>query len=590
MITLHRLLVLLAFLYIGLFANAADVLIDEIACLRNVADSLHSVGRTDSAIVVGSRAIELAEQSGDAVQIVGTNAAQGVFLRSTGRVDEALEHYRKALDIVTSDAFRDNPDQEAIEEIASLYINLAVLNLDMAHKDEASKYAIQAADWTGRSHDAGLRSQIFGVVGSVLTGAGELQQAMKYQTLSYDNALESGNDEAAFRSAAYTMLLSDRLGDKASVNKWREKCVDMMPEIESTMARLLYYQVECSIHLRNGEQAEAIGFFKKILALDNIESLPFIQYDCYNNMHLAYADLGEYKEAYATLLKGNEVRDSLYEHEKAESLRDLTVKYETKETELALVQSEARRAGVLMWLMVALVLILVLVMSFLIYVSRQRRQRLEREMEFASLRADIGRRLTQQYVEGLENERERMARELHDGICNDLLAIRMNMDKGVPEDITTKLIDSCRESVRRISHELMPPEFAYASIDEVIRYYIGKLSEANAGKVSLSYSSSPVAAPWSSVGDNVALETYRIVQEAVGNALKHSGAGEVKVSMSLEEKMLRVIVEDNGSFGAGGRRGIGLSSMNRRAASINGEIKVEHPGQNGTRITFTVVL
>ena len=116
-----------------IFASAAPlasaVTVEEIAALRNAADSLHSIGRTDSAEIVGRHAVLLAEKSGDPTQIVGTNAAHGVFLRSLGRIDEALKSYETALEIVTSGQFRENPDQEAIEEIASLYINLAVLNL-----------------------------------------------------------------------------------------------------------------------------------------------------------------------------------------------------------------------------------------------------------------------------------------------------------------------------------------------------------------------------------------------------------------------------------------------------------------------------
>ena len=61
--------------------------IEEIARLRELADSLHSVGRTDSALTVGEQAIRLAEKAGDPTQIVGTHSAQGVFLRSSGRVD-----------------------------------------------------------------------------------------------------------------------------------------------------------------------------------------------------------------------------------------------------------------------------------------------------------------------------------------------------------------------------------------------------------------------------------------------------------------------------------------------------------------------
>ncbi|MDE6650357.1 MAG: hypothetical protein K2K45_10560 [Muribaculaceae bacterium] len=561
----------------------------EIASLREAADSLHSIGRTDSAVIVGQRAIDLAEKSGDLTQIVGTHSAQGVFLRSLGRIEEALASYDAALAIITSGEFREHPDQEAVEEIASLYINLSVLNLDTQHKEQAVRHAELAGEWIAKSDDAELRSTIYGVVGSVLTGCGAPEKAMHYQELAYKDALACGDVESAFRAAAYAMLAADRLGDKESARDWREKCNGLLPEIESSMAKLVYYQAECSICLKNGDDHGSLEWFDKILHIDGIDRLPFVKFDCYNNMHIAYSELGDYKNAYSVLLKSNELRDSLWQEEKAESLRDLTVKYETKETELALAQSEARRAGTLMWLFAALGLLLAGVIIFVWYAGRQRRRRMQKELEFAALRADIGRRLTHQYVEGLENERQRMSRELHDGVCNDLLAIQMNIAGGRSIESTVELIDRCRESVRRISHELMPPEFAYASIDEVVRFFVAKQRMANEGSIDISYvSDASEGMSWQDVPDAVSLEIYRIVQEAVGNSIKHSGASEISVSLSLGPGGIIAEICDNGNYDKSGRKGIGLDSISKRAKSINGVADVLTYEGKGTTVRLTI--
>lgn len=266
-------------------ASASDL--TDAARLREVADSLHNSGRTDSAAIVGAQAIELAHASGNAPMIVGAHSAQGVFLRSLGRIDEALANYEAALEIVTTEEFRANPDEEAIEETATFYVNLAVLELDLQHKEEAAKNAVQAGEWIGRSDDAGMKCSIYGVVGSVLTACGDLDKALEYQNLAYDNALESGNRDGAFRAAVYTMLISDRTGKKEEAEEWREKCREMLGEIVSTMSKLLYYQAECSICLKNDDSRGAVQWFDKILSMDGIDNMPFVKYDCYNNMHVA---------------------------------------------------------------------------------------------------------------------------------------------------------------------------------------------------------------------------------------------------------------------------------------------------------------
>ena len=584
-----RLILLLAGVALGMNLLNAQSL-GHIDNLRQTADSLHSVGQTEEAIKIGEKAIKLAEESGDQIQIVGTHAAQGVFLRSMGRIDEALNSYNKALQIITDETFRQNLNQDAIEETASLYINLAVLNLDMQNKEQAAQNARLAAEWVSKSDDAELKSAIFGVAGSVLTACGELAEAMAYQTLAYDNAQACEDPETAFRAAAYSMLLSDRLGDKSKAEEWRDKCEELMPRINSIMAKMVYYQAECSICLKNNNPRGAIKWFETILNTDGIANLPFIKYDCYNNLHTAYYELGDYENAYKTIVKSNEVRDSLWQREKEENLRDLTIKYETQETKLALTQSEKKRSEAMMWAFITLAILLILIIVFIIVLNKNRREKLKKEAEYANLRADIGKQLTQQYIEGLENERARMSKELHDGVCNDLLAIEMNVKNGTAQDNTAELISLCRDSVRRISHELMPPEFNYATIEEVVRYFINNRKESYKDHTTIGYSSFIENAQWSDIPDFMALDLYRIIQEAVGNSLKHSGAGKIDVSMKLIGNRLEVVVSDDGRYKLSNSKGLGLESIQKRAKAINAKIEMRTKEGEGTTLKLHLTL
>lgn len=556
---------------------------NRIEQLLETADSLHGAGRTDSASVLGREALELARQSGDATMQVASLSSQGVYLRSLGRLDEAAANYDSALKIVTSGKFRDNPDDEAIEQIASLYVNLAVLNLDTQHKEQAMANARTAAEWIARSSDLSLRSTIYGVVGSIFTACGELGEATRYQALAYDDAMGAGDTEAAFRAAAYTMLIADRDGNKAVAEQWRTKCIEMLPQIDQLMARLVYFQAECSICLKNGDPQGALKWFDTILSQDGIDNLPFVKFDCYNNMHQTLADMGDFQRAYQTLQLSDRLRDSLWEIEKTESVRDLTIKYQAKETELALAQSEARRAHTMMWLLAAIGVLLAGTIGFIVYAGRQRRQRMERELEFGRMKAEVATQLTRQYIEGLENERRRMSLELHDGVCNDLLGIEMSIAAGQSTDVAAGLLEQCRQSVRRISHELMPPEFTYATLDEVLRFHVAKQADTHSG-VNLEFVRHDTGQI--DVSDNVALEVYRIVQEAVGNALKHSGADQITVELSCIDGKLQVTVTDNGQYSKGSGDGIGMETMRQRARSINGSLTVDNPETGGTRVTL----
>lgn len=318
------------------------------------------------------------------------------------------------------------------------------------------------------------------------------------------------------------------------------------------------------------------------------KSLILSRIEIYQQLRDLSEKTGHFREALAAADSVSALERRRFDNEHRDAIKDIEIRYRTQETELALARSEGRRASTLMWLFAAAGLLLAVIVVFVLYASRQRRRRLQKDMEFAALRADTVRQLTEQYVEGLENERRRMSAELHDGVCNDLLAIGMNIRKGISPEATARMVEGCRESVRRISHELMPPEFAYASLDEVLRFFVAKQAEAS-GALTLRYRSElSEDAALSDISDNVALEVYRIVQEAVGNALRHSGASEIIVSLTLDPRELSAIVSDNGRFISSGKKGIGLDSMRRRARSIGADVTLSGSENGGTELRLNV--
>lgn len=562
----------------------ADDVEEEFARLRFEADSLHSIGKTDSAIILADKALGIARKDGNESWIVGSHSSLGVFLRSTGKIDEALAHYDQAMVIVTTEEFRRTADEDAREEVAALYLNLAALHFDMSHKEEAVRHAETAAEWAERCDDMEFRGQIYNAVGPIFTATGQAEKALQYQEKGYECAMETGDEGSALKAAAYSMLSCNRLGREKDVNKWRGICRGLMRKVSSTMARLTYMQAECSISIGHGDHRATIAWLDSILSLEGIGNLPFVELDCYNNLHMAYADLGQYDKAYRTVLESNALRDSLFEQGKAESLRELGVKYEAKEKELALAVSEAARARTGLWLAVALAVLAGSVAAFTVHTLRQRHLSIRREAELDNLYRNTERLLTTRYIEGLEAERARIARELHDGVSNDLAAIQMILQGENPQSRTLGLVDDCRDQVRRISYEMMPPEFAYATIDEVIRYYVDKLNTTTENTI-CTYESDFSETPWEGMPDDMALEIYRIVQEATGNAMRHSGARNISVCLYYSPSGIDLTVTDDGQPARHKTAGIGLRTMRQRAKASGGHISIDTT-KEGTKVHF----
>lgn len=566
--------------------------------LQTQADALHAKGQTDSAITVARRMLTRATELRDTASAVGAGSALGVYLRSQGRLEEALKSYDNALRLVTTPSFARRADERACEEAAVLYMNLATLHVDMQNKTQAVDCARKSEAWAARCPDAPALAGIHMGNASVFLMCKETEAATRGFSKAAALAEQADDYETALGARSYLAYVLRMSGREKEAARCERRAEALLPHVGSVTARAMYYQLQFVGEMNGGRYREAIATGRKALALPGIKGFPFIVYDFYNNMHEAYARLGNYRQAYETLVKAGNVRDSLFEREKAESLRELTVRYETREKELALAEEKARRAAELSAYRLRMGAtggaFAVCVAAFVFFLQRQRmrtaRARLRAELsekEYMQLRHDTTKRLTSRYLEGLEGERARLSAELHDGICNDLLAIEMQMAAaGGQSGKWRDMLEKTRESVRKVSHELLPPEFREASLDEVLADYLHTVSEGNACRINYtSHAESPDA--FERMAPATALEVYRIVQEAVGNAMKHAGASRIDVDILLENGRLALSVSDDGRNREESGRGIGLRTMKKRAEAVGGSLQLTRTEQGSTLLFLT---
>lgn len=202
--------------------------------------------------------------------------------------------------------------------------------------------------------------------------------------------------------------------------------------------------------------------------------------------------------------------------------------------------------------------------------------------------------LSDKLINTQEQERSRIARELHDGLGQQVAALSISvasMKRQVPEHVTaareqmTRLqqrIASISEGVRRISHELHPAVLELAGIVPALRSYCNQFSSGNGVEVALQ-----AEGDFDNIPADAALCLYRVTQEALQNVAKHSGAKEARVELRHDGATVLLTVADRGrGFDADApapREGLGLVSMKERARLLNGSLKVSSsPGEGAT--------
>ena len=205
------------------------------------------------------------------------------------------------------------------------------------------------------------------------------------------------------------------------------------------------------------------------------------------------------------------------------------------------------------------------------------------------------REVASQALKAAEEERKRISRELHDETAQLLAAllIRIRVVKGAgdPRALDSLLeemrreIGQALEGVRRFARGLRPPALDELGLVPAIESHLRSLREISEMELTLSADPSVDEGLSAEAG----LAVYRIVQEALSNVLRHSGATRADIRMEREGARLVVRVEDDGrgfsvpTVTAAGR-GLGLFGMGERAAYLGGRVDVSSEPGAGTRV------
>jgi signal transduction histidine kinase len=198
--------------------------------------------------------------------------------------------------------------------------------------------------------------------------------------------------------------------------------------------------------------------------------------------------------------------------------------------------------------------------------------------------------LIEALVEGEEKERSRIARDLHDGVASIIAGAKMQLT-ALAEQVeevqerkefkqSISLLDNAAAQVRNTSHNLMPEVLLEKGLDGALLRYCQSISS---NKLQFTYASVGEAKRFT---PNFELSLYRIIQELIGNIMKHSGASTALVQRSFRDKLLSFTIEDNGKgFNTHQQgKGTGLQSIQKRVRSMNGTIDLSSEPGKGTSI------
>jgi signal transduction histidine kinase len=224
-----------------------------------------------------------------------------------------------------------------------------------------------------------------------------------------------------------------------------------------------------------------------------------------------------------------------------------------------------------------------------------------REVQLKNLNREL-RRLSNSLIAAQDNERRRIARAMHDGLGQELTAAKMVLDgillHGEPADSpkalaaadASSMIDRALQQVRSISHLLHPPLLDEVGLSSAIAWFLEGFTKRSGIGTSLALR--PSEFPRFPSESETAV--FRIVQEALNNVFRHSGARCTWVALHHDDAHLIVTVRDNGKGVSAGvlecrpeSIGVGIGGMRQRVKELGGELRLENCNP-GTLVQFTI--
>ena len=532
--------------------------------LSNMATYYYSIGDIDKALSSYLFALQEAVRLGHDEISTLVSSSLGVIYRRKEMPDSALYYYNRALEFAEH--------QNDFATIANLYTNIAVLYSATSRLSEAIPYAEKAVGFSLKGNDPVQTVYSYSVYGSLLIKNKEWEKASQILRSGVAESKKMQSSQLVVKCITPLLSVFDCLGQADSVKYYMDIAEKELPELSPNAIEVLgFYEVKGELFNRYGQYRESLEVLKKIENLrgKNLHTpLDLLYFRFASN----YYGLKDFTSAYVYMKKAYLAKDSLFAGEVQKQLSDMTVKYQTKEKELEIAQLKQiqteQHALMVKRIFYLVFFLLVLIAAFLVLLYKKKA--LEKETDL---------RLARQYIDGLESELKRLAKELHDGVCNDLLGIQyyMQTSDAIGKEAQQKLfpmIEQTRTDVRFISHELMPPALQYANLNVMLEDYVERLGNVHQ-LIHFHYFSLPEQANWELVSSQKAYELYRIVQEVLGNSLSHSKATEIEIILSMiaEERKIVLTVSDNGkgaSVSLASGNGIGLRTVEDRVKCIDG--------------------
>ncbi|GAB1404804.1 MAG: sensor histidine kinase [Lentimicrobiaceae bacterium] len=549
----------------------------------------------DSALRYYQFAMQQSRIAGYSAITIGAYNNMGMVYKNRGDYKEAIRAYYQALDVLKTNGNK--------KTTANVYNNLGLVYSELKQYKKAHEYHNRALKTYESVND------LYGI-GASLTNIGLTYSFMKEDDsalLYYDKSLrikEEIEDKYGMGILLNNMaLIYKSRGEYRKSLAMFERSLKLAQELGNQNSRISAFINLSMLYtiLKDYSTAKTMIDSARVLA-ENQKAL-FRLSKVYEAYSVMYSRKGDYKKAYEALKVYDSINDTIYSKTNSELIAEMSARFESeqKESEITLLQNQNRIKVLELEqqrvrnrnLLLAVALISLLVLAVLLL----RHQRIKYRMQVSAEheKAAIQKQAYNQMLNAEENERKRIAMELHDGLGQLLSAARLNI--AALEDVYTEdenseslknaglLIDQSVTDLRQISHNLMPSALIRLGLVAALNDMASKINSGRKINMEIIIHGIDQRLP-----EPFEIALYRVVQESVNNILKHAHATAIRIVLRKTGESLELEIMDNGKGmpedADKSSTGIGWEDIRSRVTMFNGRMKLYSQPGEGTRLNI----
>lgn len=572
--------------------------VGEIKFSHNYTYVLNVQGKFDSSLYYNLKAVELAQEIKDSVQL-------GKTLLNTGSVYRYLSDYETAADYYQQGKL-------IFEKIGDNGMRAFILNLlqvlysDLKLHDRAIEVGLEAMELYEIAGDQRMIGTVMNNLGLSYSKLGKTSEAISL----YQQALQIGIETKDLNMQGTALLnLGDsysQMNDYPNMEKTYIQASDLFRQLEAKEGEIIALRGLSIVQLYRKNPTSALDLVKKSVDLALETEYPLERQKSLLQLSNVYFALQDIPRAREAMKQSELLGDRLINEEIQGKTLELEKKYESEKQRNQILQLESQNATqqavnqkrqLTIWILVILAFSLSAI-GLLIQRKNQHKQRLQLH-RIKELETEKQLTATEAVLKGEEQERSRLAKDLHDGLGGMLSGIKFSFQtmKGnlilTPENAqlferSLDMLDTSISEMRRVAHNLMPENLIKFGLDSALRDFFDDINLS--GVIQLRYIS--IGLKDVQIDQTIAISLYRIIQELVNNILKHAEAKQALVQLTKNENLILLDVEDDGKGFEHSKMllstGIGWTNIKSRLEYLNAKVTLDSSPGKGSSIHIEV--